>query len=249
MRIFYVLIILLAVYAISAFLRFSYILATAHLPVITQRDEIMGNGPTLVYVAAGDSTAAGVGASLTEHSYSYRLAHFFSHGHTVSYHNVGVSGAKTQDVISEQLATIVNLNPDIVTVSIGANDITHGYSPDSVAANIRLITETLVKQTHAQIYITDIPILDRSPLIPYPLQKILAYKIRKTNPQILALESDWVHVVDIHEFGWGDYSNVAVTFAADQFHPNDEGYSNWARAFIAKMKFQYPLLDKIDTKH
>jgi lysophospholipase L1-like esterase len=44
-----------------------------------------------------------------------------------------------------------------------------------------------------------------------------------------------VHVVDIHEFGWKNYPDINVTFAKDKFHPSDEGYNNWTKAFLSKI--------------
>jgi acyl-CoA thioesterase I len=236
MKILYTLLILLVVYAIFVVVRFKYTLATAHLPEFEQQDQRMGQGPPLKYIAAGDSTAVGEGASSIEQSYTYRVAQFLSNSNTVEYKNVGVSGARTSDVIAQQLPAIVNFDPDVITLSIGANNMTHQTRAEKTFNDIQTILNELSMQTHATIYITNIPIVDRASLLPYPYRKLLEYQIRNINKKISALESDRVKVVDIHEFGWDQYPDIETTFAADKFHPNDEGYNNWTNAFTDRIR-------------
>jgi acyl-CoA thioesterase I len=237
MKILYGIAIALLIYVLIILGRFLYILYFADLPKIIQSDEkSIGQGPPLKYMATGDSTAAGEGASTVQQSYTYLIAQHLGQTHTVQYKNTGVRGYQTTDLLDEsKLKTIIEYNPDIITISIGANDITHFKSPASTIANIKNILEKLTQQTKAQIYITNIPIVDRVTLLPYPYRKILEYRVKKTNPQISSLESDRVHIVDIHEFGWDQFQDIRSTFAADQFHPNDIGYANWAAAFISRM--------------
>lgn len=236
MKIIYTIIVLLSIYVVCIVVRFKYVLSHSQLPTIDQRDQILGQGPSFKYIAAGDSTAVGQGASSAEQSYTYKIAQFLSNTNTVQYKNIGVIGAKTDDVINEQLTKIIDFKPDIITLSIGANDVTHLHNKNKVLKNIRTILQDLTENTTAQIYITNIPIVDRTTLLPFPYRKILEYKVKKINPNIEALESDRIHVIDIHEFGWNRYADIRTTFAQDQFHPNDEGYANWANAFIFRIK-------------
>ena len=87
----------------------------------------MNTGP-IVYVALGDSTGAGVGAR-DGGGYVARLFKRIEErrpGSTLN--NVCVSGATTADLVRGQLDRGVALNPDLVTVGIGINDIGHGLS-------------------------------------------------------------------------------------------------------------------------
>ena len=68
------------------------------LPAISQTEKSLGQGPPLKYIAAGDSTAAGVGASSLEGTYGYKIAEYFSKTNSVDYKNIGVQGYKTSDV-------------------------------------------------------------------------------------------------------------------------------------------------------
>ena len=239
MKIIYIILALIALYALGSFIRLRYILSKADLPKIIQEDKTFvnsENASTIKYIAAGDSTAAGEGASSVDKTYTYRLAQELSVTNKIEYRNVGVRGAQTQDFIDSQLQKIIDYQPDVITLSIGANDITHLNSPNKIIANFKTIVKTLQEKTSAQIYLTDIPILDQTTLLPYPYRKYLGYQTKKINPQILALENDRVHIVDIYNFGWGKYPDVNVTFASDGFHPSDEGYNNWTNAFLSRMQ-------------
>ena len=79
---------------------------------------------SFVYVALGDSTVEGIGATAPHRSYTGIL-----HGvikekkKRTHYHNLGIAGATIQDVIRLQLAKAIELQPDLITLSVGANDI------------------------------------------------------------------------------------------------------------------------------
>ena len=235
MKLLYIIIILIIVYVLVTFVKFRYTLAKADLPNILQEDRSLGQGPTLRYIAAGDSTSVGVGASTVENTYTYRIAGELSKNHSVTYKNVGVSGAKTSDLLDNQISPIINFNPDIITISIGANDVTHLQNNDGIFERFTKIIDQLTKNTKATIYITNIAIVDRAPLMPFAVQKIFSSKITKLNPKLLALETERVKFIDIHGFGWDQYENINITFAADEFHPSDEGYNNWTKAFLSRI--------------
>lgn len=199
---------------------------------------LSGSNQKIVYIAAGDSTAVGQGASDAEHSYPYLVAEHIAlqSAKTISYQNVAQGGAKTQDLIDSQLRQIIDADPDIITISIGANDLTHLHTNRSIIDNDQIIINTLLQQTHAQIYITDIPNFYAATLLPGWYRKLLEFKINSLNPKLKALAQNRVQVIDIHDFGWDQFSDLSTTISSDQFHPNDLGYKNWADAFITTMQ-------------
>jgi lysophospholipase L1-like esterase len=78
-------------------------------------------------VALGDSTGAGVGAR--DGGYVARLFKRLEERRPESkLSNLCVSGATTSDLVRDQLDRGVALNPDLVTIGIGINDIGHGLT-------------------------------------------------------------------------------------------------------------------------
>lgn len=211
-----------------------------HLPqllTIDQSDKTLGTGALLRYIAAGDSTGVGYGASSLEKTYTYQVAEFLAKDHTVEYKNIAVIGFKTQDVLEKQVDQIIAFKPDVVTISIGANDATHLTSQTTVLNNYKTIISKLQQGTSAKIYVTDVANFDHATVLPWLYYLVLEYRSNRLNPKIMALENDRVKIIDIHNFGWiqPPYNNRAKTYAADHFHPNDLGYQNWAAAFLNKM--------------
>jgi lysophospholipase L1-like esterase len=205
-----------------------------NLPVPDQSEKILGSGPALKYIAAGDSTAAGVGASSLQTTYTYQVAQALAKNHTVDYKNIGVPGAKTADVLASQISQIIAFKPDVVTISIGPNDATHLLPESEILNNYKNIISQLEAQTTATIYITDIANFKSASLLPWFYIWLLDFRSGYINKQILALGNNRVKIIDIYSFGWSNYPDLSKTVTADHFHPNDLGYQNWTNAFLDK---------------
>jgi len=228
--------VLYLVYELAAFAYRCY-----HVPALTSIDQsnrTLGNGPALRYIAAGDSTGVGYGASSVEATYTYKIAQFLAEDHAVEYRNISVSGYETGDVLEEQVPQIIAWRPDVVTISMGANDATHLVSSEKILENYKTIISELEKGTAAKIYLTDIPNFSGATILPWLYDEFLEYRSRQINPSLLALADPRVKIVDIYNFGWSapPYNDRAATYAADHFHPNDLGYQNWADAFLNAME-------------
>jgi lysophospholipase L1-like esterase len=228
MKVIYLILLVIIFYVGFAYGQFKYILSHADLPEIKQLDRTVGQGEKLRYIAAGDSTSVGEGASDVSKSYTYRVADYLATAHEVEYRNVGVIGDQTKDVIAKQLSAIIDYNPDVITISIGANDVTHFVDNSKIIENYKTIIKDLTDKTHAVIYITDVPRFDKATLLPLPFRIYFDSQAKKANTELLKLETDRVKFVDIHK--------VEVSNSRDQFHPNDDGYTNWTNAFIERIK-------------
>jgi lysophospholipase L1-like esterase len=94
----------------------------------------------VLYVALGDSTVAGLGASSPQTNYVSRLyARLREVYPRAQVTNLGVSGATSADVVRDQLPRTVALQPHLVTLSIGPNDITQGKDVEQYERNVEMI--------------------------------------------------------------------------------------------------------------
>ncbi len=239
MKFILILVLILVAYPAVSYGRLKFVTSQANLPKIVQPEKVIGSGPSFKYIAAGDSTALGIGASVVEKTYTHRIAEYLGNKFAVEYKNIGVPGAQTHDIINNQLKTIIDYRPDLVTISIGANDITHLKDTGEVLNNYRYIIEQLTKETDAKIYITNVARVDEAKLLPYLYRWYLARELKWLNPRLLELETERVTIIDIHEYGWYIYSDESITFSADRFHPSDEGYNNWTKAFLSDIEKEY----------
>ncbi|TAM69706.1 MAG: SGNH/GDSL hydrolase family protein [Microbacteriaceae bacterium] len=175
----------------------------------------------LLYVAIGDSAAQGIGASKPTHGYVGRLAEHIRSvtGRTVRVVNLSISGATVGDAMVDQLPRFRTLEPDVVTVSIGANDIA-AFDPTAFEHGLRQIFAAL--PPHA--ILADLPCF----YLPHNERKVaVANRILRRVAAERKLTVAPLHATMARQGVLG----MLTQFAQDAFHPNDRGYRVWAAAF------------------
>jgi len=185
-----------------------------------------GRAGGLLYVALGDSTAQGVGASTPDRGYVGLLADHLriQTGGSVRVINLSVSGARIQDVVDTQVPVLRLLHPDVVTVAVGGNDV-RSYRAAAFSRQVDELTSALPPGT----FIADVPWFMHGRWERQAAQG--AAVVGRS-----ALERG-LTVVPLHEAqrrqGW---TTMFTDFAPDWFHPNDRGYRVWAETFWSAMK-------------
>lgn len=174
-----------------------------------------------IYVALGDSAAQGIGASEISKSYVSLVAEQIQTrtNRPVTVINLSKSGGRLQDVLNNQIPQLAGITPDLVTVDVGSNNITAG-TPDGV-----MIADYTTMITQLSAYPT---VFANLPDFMWGKQQRNTKNINKTilqestaNKVILA---DLHHETMARMWSWNE-------FAADGFHPNNNGHKTWARAF------------------
>ena len=178
------------------------------------------------YVALGDSTAQGIGASKPTNSYTSILAERIAKqtGKKVRFINLSVSGAKIRDVIDKQIPQIAQYKPDLVTIEAGANDIPR-FDEKQFAHDFTELAGLLPADT----YVSDMP--------------YFGGRISK-NREALAASASIYTSVQAHGLRLVHLQNITRDrdsfrdYAADMFHPSSRGYQNWADAFWIEIQPQ-----------
>ena len=171
------------------------------------------DGP--LWVAVGDSTAQGIGASAPDRGYVGQLRDRLRHEEQRPWRvvNLSVTGARIADVVHEQVPRIDDAGaPELVTCAAGANDV--------IRFGFRRVADAL------QALICVLPAGAVLATIP---QGLLPRRTRELNDIIraeapvagLRIADAWAHTGPPWQ---GKY-------AADDFHPNDTGYGEWCAAF------------------
>ncbi|MGL4340082.1 MAG: SGNH/GDSL hydrolase family protein [Rhodoglobus sp.] len=175
----------------------------------------------LLYVAIGDSAAQGIGASRPSYSYVGVLERTIRQraARQIRVANLGISGATVRHAIDSELPQLAKLEPDILTVCIGANDIAH-FDATRFENDIKELFDALP----AHAIVADLPSFY---FLPGQKKAIIANRILRE-----AAAERGLTVVDLHRHThrqglWG----ITTQFAGDLFHPNNRGYRVWARAF------------------
>ena len=175
---------------------------------------------TFTYIALGDSAAQGIGASSPMRGYVGLIAKNVEQktGKEVKIINLSSTGAKINDVLTKQLPQIDGLKPDLVTIEIGANDVSDFNKDQFTNQYIELI-----KNLPTGTYVGNMPYFgtrkntQKNALI---ANKIIAEELSK-RPDL--------HLVDLQSITKEKHSLFG--YAPDGFHPNNLSYKNWAEAF------------------
>ena len=173
-------------------------------------------GGERLYVAIGDSAAQGIGASRLGRGYVGILAARLEGWRVV---NLGISGATVRMALDSELPALRKLQPDLVTVSIGANDIA-AFDAERFARDIRTLFDAL--PPHA--IVADLPSFH---FLPAERRVRVANGIIRDAAAERGLVVAPLHARTRRQGLWG----VTRQFAGDLFHPNDRGYAVWASAF------------------
>lgn len=163
------------------------------------RGALAADGP--LWVALGDSLTLGIGAPAHDRGWVGQLRDRL--GRRVV--NLGVSGATTADVLERQLPALETLEPDLVTLMIGSNDLLRGDNrallPERFAAVLDRLPRGAVVTT-----------------LPNPRRAA-----RAANDLLLRVAPERGLVVA--ELRDPRLSSWRGRLAADHFHPNEAGYT------------------------
>jgi acyl-CoA thioesterase-1 len=182
----------------------------------------------LLYVVVGDSAAQGIGASKPHRGYVGTVAAHLRQqtGMSVRVVNLSVSGARLREAIQVQLPKLARLEPDVITVSVGANDIA-SFDPGRFERELRELVDAL--PPHA--IVADLPCFflgeseRRVRIANTILHRVVNERGHTLAPLYRATRQQGVARVALNQA------------SADFFHPNDRGYRVWASAFL-------PLIDR-----
>lgn len=183
------------------------------------------SGP--LWVALGDSTAQGIGASSYDQGYVgqlHRRLLALDPGWRVL--NVSRSGARVADVLVDQLPVLEALSPtpQLVTCGVGANDLLR--TPYArLLGQIRQLLDRLAPKS----VVATLPQGIR-PRRARPLNRLLAEEAPRRG---LLVADVWAHTGPPWE----------GRLASDRFHPNERGYAQWAAAFAEALGLPEPDLE------
>ena len=192
----------------------------------------------IVYAALGDSTGAGVGAVNGGYvARLYRRMLPLRPGSQLA--NLCVSGATTADVLRGQLDSGAAKNPQLVTLGIGINDISHLVRVEQFAQNYERILSTLKEKTKAQVVVSNIADVSSARVVPNFLRGKLHQQIVNFNQRLEEIANrNGATIFDIFAITTRDLPSHPEYFSPDGFHPSDAGYEMWA----VKM---WPVIERI----
>jgi lysophospholipase L1-like esterase len=183
------------------------------------------------YVAMGDSFTAGIDPAAPR--WPDRLARSLG----ARYVNLAEVGATSEQVENEQLERAVSLRPDVVTLVCGANDVLHNTRPDAEAYADRLsrmFARLRLELPEVVIATATYPDISQFLELRPRTRSRVEQGMRRFNAVCRSVAIRH-HVVVLEGFDH-PVSTRRSTFAADGFHPSDEGHRAAAREFLRALR-------------
>jgi acyl-CoA thioesterase-1 len=182
----------------------------------------------LIYIALGDSSAQGVGASHPELGYVGLIADQLatSSGRQVHVINLSVSGARLRDVTQNQLPRLAKLPTGpgaFITLAVGANDMAD-FDEKQFTQEVSVLFAHLPSQT----VVADVAYFGGGRKRKLEQHVLVANKIIKQ-----AAAKHNLTMAPLHKVTKDNDS--LLTMSVDLLHPSNRGYRNWYEAFRQAM--------------
>ena len=192
------------------------------------------DAPPLRLVVLGDSTAAGIGVDDPADAYPTLLARRLAAAtdRRVELAALGIAGARVEDLAAEQAPAAASLDPDLVFVGIGANDVTHLTSRGDVRAEMDEALRIL-GESGAAVVVAGPPDM-RVPVWHQPLRQLSYLRGRQIADVVEDVAGEHgMGVVELaEETGPFFAADPEGHFSTDGFHPGPLGYERWADAIF-----------------
>lgn len=173
--------------------------------IVTQTED------PVIIVAYGDSLTEGLGLS-REDAYPAQLEQkLLDRGYNVKVYNSGYSGETTTGAL-ERINWVLQLNPEIVIFTTGANDAFRGIDPKIIENNMELVIERMISE-NVTVILGGMEIVDN-------LGERYIEQFESIYPS-LAQEYNLSYIPSF----LGDVAGNSSLNQDDLIHPTKEGYS------------------------
>jgi acyl-CoA thioesterase-1 len=197
----------------------------------------MPDGP-VTYVALGASDAVGIGSN-SPGSQGYVpliAAHLLKGSHSI---NLGISGIRLHQALSEELPLALTTSPDLITIWLVVNDFIGGVTFNDYMHDLNTLLQRLHGSTHARIVMADLPDLARLPAFAHETstqQSRMLQAIQQWNKGIAQLARQYgVILLDLLIHG-SQLTAHPEYISIDGFHPSPSGYVQLANYFWQAIK-------------
>ena len=186
--------------------------------------------PTLRYVALGDSYTIGTSVAAAErwpNQLVARLADSVVRLDLVA--NLGVNGYTSQDVIDDELPELDALQPQVVSLLIGVNDVVQGVPEERFRENaVHILDEVVARIGATRIFVVSTPDYTVTPAgADYGDPTQQSAGIRRNNEILQELaQAREIAFIDIYDISL-EAANDRSLVADDGLHPSGAQYARW----------------------
>jgi lysophospholipase L1-like esterase len=193
---------------------------------------------TLTYTALGASDGIGIGTiDPRDDNWPSVLAGDLGQtlpaGDSVHLVNLGIPGATLAVAAKMELPVALGAHPNLVTVWLAVNDFAGNVPQDTYADQLRSLLAALRTETHAQVFVADLPDLTLLPYFAGQDPTTLRARVAAWNVETAdVVAAAGVRLVDLFA-GWRALAQHPEYVSFDGLHPSTAGAAALAGVFAA----------------
>ena len=188
----------------------------------------------------GDSSVTAPGVAGPQEIWVSLVCSKMARDRYVTMKSYAVSGSRAEDLLREQLEPAIETRPDMVIVSVGANDCIHGVPVSIFEARLDELVSMLM-ETGALVILSGVGDIGTIPRLKPPLRNLMSRRSARFNRvhEVVA-ERHGAHVVPHREDNPTIWYTDRGLWSADLFHVSAAGHLIWAESTWRTVE---PLLD------
>lgn len=162
--------------------------------------------------------------------------------------NLGISGNRTEHLVERLEADFIEVQPDIVSILIGINDVWHHYAfefvetnDDQFEANYRKVLDNLKSRTNARILMIQPFLLEAVD----PGKRVLCEELERKKAIVKKLADEYADAfLSLDEVLHTQTEEEPAYYSADGVHPTPDGACYIGEAYLRTIAPLIELLSK-----
>jgi lysophospholipase L1-like esterase len=184
--------------------------------------------PLLKVAALGDSSIDAPGVDEPGQIWISIVCRRLAEQHHVVLESFAVGGARAADVLANQVDDAVAFDPDLIFLSVGANDALKGVPLTSFTDDLDRIVERLT-ETEATVVQSGVGVLGTIPRLYPPLSSLMSWRAERFDgAHRQVAERYGTSVVDHRSDDVAIWHTDRSLWAADLFHVSPAGHARWS---------------------
>ena len=197
--------------------------------------------PPIRVAVLGDSSITAPGVAGPHEIWVRLICDRVAETRHVTLRSFAVSGSRAEDLLRDQLERTLAFQPDLVIVSVGANDVIHGVGIGRFERRLDELVAALVG-TGALVLLSGVGDIGTIPRLKPPLRNLLTRRSSRFNRVHQMVASRYgVHVVEHRKDNPTIWYSDRALWSADLFHVSAAGHKRWAESTWRTLE---PLLEK-----
>jgi lysophospholipase L1-like esterase len=196
--------------------------------------------PPYRVVVIGDSSVTAPGVAGPQEIWVSRVCAQIAKDRHVTLKSFAVSGSRAEDLLRDQLRPAIETRPDMVLVSVGANDCIHGVPLRVFEQRLDELVAALM-DTGALVILSGVGDIGTIPRLKPPLRNLMTRRSARFNRvHEMIAERHGAHVVPHRRDNPTIWYSDRGLWSADLFHVSGSGHAIWADSTWRTIE---PLLD------